>query len=344
MKKIYVDHWYSPIIGDHVEYETIYDYSQIPNDCDVIGLTFYDACYETHLPVIQSCLKKCKKLIVTETEPVSFSATQHFLNHAVKLSEMGVMTYSDTVINKDIPNAKTAISWFTTNQNYYAPSEWPHWERWRSDLLNSVVLENWHRPYMFDCLLGTKKSHRDIIKQHYDGSLDKSRFIFNYFGHDITQGLWHDGIDFIKVSMTAAHVRYAGLRVPLSAILPFEIYNQSYYSIVAETTCDNAYSHFTEKVAKPMLARRPFVVFAGQHYLRNLQRLGFQTFSGIIDESYDSIEDVEQRFIRAWQQVEYLCDLDPEQVYNSLQDILDHNQRHFIETDWYHDLRNEVFQ
>ena len=343
MKRIYLDHWYSPIIGDNHEYETIYDYSQIPNDCDVIGLTFYDAYYDTHLPAIELCREKCEKLIVVESEPLSHHDGE-FINYSKFLADQNIKVFSDTIFNFSVDNLGTAISWFTTNQNYYAPSSWPHWERWRNDMLFSISEENWKRSAVFDCLLGTKRFHRDIIDDYYNKFFDKTRFIFSYFGKDITQGIWPRSMDLTGIPMTAAHIRYAGLRVPLSAILPFEIYNQSYYSIVAETTCNNDYSHFTEKVAKPMLARRPFVVFSGQHYLRNLRSLGFQTFSDVINESYDSISDDAQRFSAAWTEVETMCRRDPKQVYRVLQDVLDHNQRHFIETDWYRDLRAEILQ
>jgi hypothetical protein len=81
----------------------------------------------------------------------------------------------------------------------------------------------------------------------------------------------------------------------LSQVIPLSIYNQTAYSVVAETNYDNNYIFNTEKIVKPILARRLFLVVSGQHYLRNLRSLGFKTFDGIIDETYDTIADFEQR-------------------------------------------------
>ena len=45
---------------------------------------------------------------------------------------------------------------------------------------------------------------------------------------------------------------------------------------------------FTEKTARCLCAGKPFVLLAGQHSLKNLKRMGFETYSTVIDESYDS--------------------------------------------------------
>ena len=106
------------------------------------------------------------------------------------------------------------------------------------------------------------------------------------------------------------------------------------FVIVAETTAYNEYSQFTEKVAKPIVALRPFVAFCGQHYLKNLKRLGFQTFGDVIDETYDAVADAGQRFNLAWNQVEHLCQEDPQQILEKLLPTLEYNKNHFLSTDW----------
>jgi len=62
---------------------------------------------------------------------------------------------------------------------------------------------------------------------------------------------------------------------------------QSYVSVVTETWGDNTTAFFTEKIYKSITAEHPFIVLAGQHYLRHLRTLGFKTYDGLIDESYD---------------------------------------------------------
>ena len=119
-----------------------------------------------------------------------------------------------------------------------------------------------------------------------------------------------------------------------SSAIPYSVYNQSYYSVVSETVYFNTYSFFTEKIAKPILAKRPFVSFSGQNYLKNLKQLGFKTFDNVIDESYDNIFDLKQRMEKAWEQVEYLIAQDPFEIYQQTQEIRDHNYNLFRTTDW----------
>jgi len=128
----------------------------------------------------------------------------------------------------------------------------------------------------------------------------------------------------------------------LSQVVPISIYNQTAYSVVAETNSDNHYSFCTEKIVKPILAERLFVVFSGQYYLRNLQSLGFRTFDGIIDESYDSVEDYDLRFKLACEQIKYLCEQSQEEVLAKIRSVTEHNKQVMLETDWYGNFSKEL--
>jgi hypothetical protein len=128
----------------------------------------------------------------------------------------------------------------------------------------------------------------------------------------------------------------------LSQVVPISIYNQTAYSVVAETNYDNHYSFCTEKIVKPILAERLFLVFSGQHYLRNLRSLGFKTFDGIIDETYDIIADNNQRFKLACEQITYLCNCSQEEVLAKIRPITEHNKRVMMETDWSGDFAKEL--
>jgi hypothetical protein len=73
------------------------------------------------------------------------------------------------------------------------------------------------------------------------------------------------------------------------------------------------------------MARRLFVVFSGWKFLHNLRQLGFRTFDGIIDESYDLIEDTNERFSQAFDQVKFLCSQPQEEILKLIEPILEHN-------------------
>jgi hypothetical protein len=78
-----------------------------------------------------------------------------------------------------------------------------------------------------------------------------------------------------------------------------------------------------------MLAQRLFIVASGQYYLHNLRSLGFQTFDKVIDERYDTIENLEQRMQAVCNTVKSLDGRDP-----AIAAIADHNYHHLLNTDW----------
>ena len=203
------------------------------------------------------------------------------------------------------------------------------------------------KPKMFDILLGQERSHRTIIYNLVNSNSLNNQVIMTYpskgldfiFESSAKTDINHNvkGID------TTQAVDYNGLRINVSEVIPLDIYNQTAYTIVAETLASNGYSFFTEKIAKPIIARRLFVVFSGQHYLRYLRELGFKTFNGIIDESYDSIENDEQRFIQAVEQVKQLCAQNQTEILEKIKEITEHNFNHLMNIEhWAYDPRTYI--
>lgn len=79
------------------------------------------------------------------------------------------------------------------------------------------------------------------------------------------------------------------------AIINPRCYIDTAFSVVTETIFDYPYTFRTEKIWKPMIMAHPFVVAANAGYYRDLHRAGFQTFGQLIDESFDSIVDPQER-------------------------------------------------
>lgn len=196
------------------------------------------------------------------------------------------------------------------------------------------------RTYYFDVLLGTKKFHRDYIHSH---TYNSNYFITSYYGNNLnnTNFIWPDDITGTPATSTE-NVMFNGKSTRLSCIIPTNIYQQTAYSIVAETYYDNEFSFFTEKIAKPLLSGRLFIVFSGFRYLENLRKLGFKTFDGIIDEGYDTVEDHQQRFKQAIDQVQYLCTQDQVNILEKIKPIVEHNQQLLISKDWSKDFINHL--
>ena len=114
-----------------------------------------------------------------------------------------------------------------------------------------------------------------------------------------------------------------------SQLLPDQIYNASWYSIVSETYVGGPI-FTTEKTAKCFLGKRIFVMFGSQYVLADLREQGFKTFNNILDESYDELKFIEPRVEAAWEQVLYLSKQDPADLYRRAADILEHNYHHLI--------------
>jgi len=77
----------------------------------------------------------------------------------------------------------------------------------------------------------------------------------------------------------------------------------------------------------------PFVIFGSYKSLETLQDLGYKTFHGFIDETYDSIIDHEVRIKLAAQQAYKLATMSHHEhikLMHQLQPILEHNQKHFF--------------
>ena len=147
------------------------------------------------------------------------------------------------------------------------------------------------RPLCFDALLGLERRHRDFVYDAIEQNQLQHKILTTYHrqpGDPLfkTKFLHEPDIENFddSIGISASQVGYHGQMLALSVIVPIQIYNQTAYSIVAETHADNEYSFFTEKIFKPILAHRLFVVFSGWKYLENLRKLGFQTFDNVIDE------------------------------------------------------------
>ncbi len=69
-----------------------------------------------------------------------------------------------------------------------------------------------------------------------------------------------------------------------------EFYDRFQIELVAETMTLGGAFFPTEKITRPMVGLKPWVVYAAQGYLANLRRLGFKTFGDFWDESYDELE------------------------------------------------------
>jgi len=72
-------------------------------------------------------------------------------------------------------------------------------------------------------------------------------------------------------------------------------YDDTYFSIVAETTVSTPELFITEKTFKPIAYQHPFLILGQPKVLDYLRSQGFETYNNIFDESYDDEYDLDKR-------------------------------------------------
>ena len=117
-----------------------------------------------------------------------------------------------------------------------------------------------------------------------------------------------------------------------------EYFENSYFSIVLETEFylrPNPIEDclfITEKTHKCLVLMHPFLVFSRPHTIAELKKIGYKTFSPMIDESYDSIEDDNERFEALWKEINRLLSQTPEQWIEwqfKIKEIVEYNHTYF---------------
>jgi len=84
-------------------------------------------------------------------------------------------------------------------------------------------------------------------------------------------------------------------------------------------------------MAKPLAMGHPFIIAANAGYYRDLRNLGFKTFDGIIDESFDQIDNAQARMNRVVSVVEDLCQQDLASFLRACYNVCKYNQQHLVE-------------
>jgi hypothetical protein len=91
--------------------------------------------------------------------------------------------------------------------------------------------------------------------------------------------------------------------------------------------------HLTEKIFKPIVVLRPFVLAAAPGNLSYLRSYGFKTFDRWWDESYDLVDDIDQRSDMIVRILEKLCAMSPtelDDLYQDMLPVLQYNKQHFF--------------
>jgi hypothetical protein len=200
------------------------------------------------------------------------------------------------------------------------------------------------RPYLYDCLCGSRRDHRDYVMLSLEkhNLLDKGIATYRdiFIGNSFNQTPQYIAKHFPGQSLTWPYVSpnldpawevRENLDNSISSIVPWEIYNRTYFSILVETLSSGDCYLMAEKIGKCLHSKRLFVHFGVVNWLKRLQSFGFKTFDGIIDESYDKIENNVDRWQAAFEQVRWLSQQNHTELLLKVKPILDHNHHRLYE-------------
>lgn len=195
------------------------------------------------------------------------------------------------------------------------------------------------KPYLFDCLLGARRPHRDYVMLALTktGLLNQSIVTYrSEFPGEIvneyskTYADCFAGVDlnwpYVSPNLHSDWEVNSSVSNVNSCELPQGIFKNTYYSIICETLGTGNDFFLSEKTVKAMFSKRVFVMFGPQHFLKRLHELGFQTFGAVLDESYDNEPVDEIRYQKAMLQVLRLAHFSTAQiVYQQVDHVIQHN-------------------
>jgi len=105
------------------------------------------------------------------------------------------------------------------------------------------------------------------------------------------------------------------------------MYKDIFVDLVGENHVMGCTFYPTEKTARPMWLKKPFIVFGSRDYLDYLHQMGFKTFCNFWSEEYDGYEG-RDRYIKILKLIDELSKKSKQELeamYLDMQSVLDHN-------------------
>lgn len=200
------------------------------------------------------------------------------------------------------------------------------------------------KPYKFLFLNGVSRPHRSQLLHHFQqtGLLEQSIWtcLDQRMGPIKTLDPKYEYQDYQNNSVDSAtdsFVKHQYFNNTWGEIyLTAEPYIDTYFSLVTETVFTYPYSFRTEKIWKPVAMGHPWITVANCGYYRDMRNLGFKTFGHVIDESFDLIENNQDRLDRIVEIVEDLCRQDLASFLRECYNVCKYNQEHLAK------MRNQI--
>lgn len=120
----------------------------------------------------------------------------------------------------------------------------------------------------------------------------------------------------------------------LASDLTLKNYEDTFISVVSETWACDDMLFFTEKIWKPIFIGHPFILIGNPGSLKKLKSWGYKTFDKWIDESYDEVVPLKERYsiiLRELKRFEQFSLKQRQDIRTEMQEICLHNKQVFIE-------------
>jgi len=152
-----------------------------------------------------------------------------------------------------------------------------------------------------------------LLHTYLENDFSDSYFSFLNFSNDYSSKITHENAPIYCKTPRLAFEEYTS-RIPIeldtqniksntdlsrfktSDTFKKNLFLNSCINIVTETTFRENEVFLSEKIIKPLIGYQPFIVLGPYQYLKELKNLGYKTFSEFWDESYDEIENAEERY------------------------------------------------
>jgi len=237
---------------------------------------------------------------------------------------------------------------------------------WKSEIVSYDVFNKFKSKHFISLNRQISRPHRYALGLFFEkhNMWDKGYYSFLHMMDDVKQcyetismdefnsyGNMHDSFKSkIPMHIDTIHLRD---KTNLSSFRVSEIYYKPAYedsviNIVTETTFKSNSVFMSEKTFHPIINLQPFIMLSSNGHLAELHRMGFKTFDGFIDESYDKEENSQKRFKMICDEIFRLSQMDIKELnklYLSYKDVYIHNRHNllkFTEYDYFNNCLQKI--
>ena len=161
---------------------------------------------------------------------------------------------------------------------------------------------------------------RDLADPAHASNMDLEQFFFNFL----------DKKYFSQLNKLISDLPIQVLASDCNEHLSHDLiasYNKFFVDIVTETYFTGNLFFLSEKTARPLATKTPFLMFGARWTLKNLKRIGFQTFDKFWTESYDGAEGALrcQMMADEIQKISMMSKEKLKELHHKMMPILEHN-------------------